>query len=231
MFTYPITLEAGPGPLLAFVPEADPGALAEAAVALANADGGTIVVGLTANGWPAPALPDGESVRAALHEAAALCDPAIRWGDPAPLDSAHGPLIAVSVPRSDYVHALADGRVLVRADGSNRRLDGRAIKALVSDQATGSFETAVVPGAARDDLDLDAIRDFAARAPLPDADPLAALDATTPDGGVTVAGLLLFGRDPQRWLPYSRVQFTRVIAGHKALPPHTLTGTLPVLPC
>lgn len=46
MLTDTISLEGGQGALLAFLPRPDPDAIAATAVALANTDGGAIVIGL-----------------------------------------------------------------------------------------------------------------------------------------------------------------------------------------
>jgi len=218
MLTYPIALHEGPGPLLAFAPEPDPDALAETMVALANADGGSIVLGLDHDGAPTGAFA-GVDLDGTIAAAAARCRPALSperrdWSEP-PL----GPLPVMRVARGARVHALADGRVLARAGDANRLLNGDAIRRLVEARRLGDFEAEPVPGAGADALDPALVEAFvgAWRAAAGDpwagsyADLLAALGALTPDRRPTVAGMLLFGREPQRWLPSSGARFVRYL--------------------
>ncbi|MCL4238988.1 MAG: hypothetical protein KJ047_12145 [Anaerolineae bacterium] len=215
MLTDTISLEGGQGALLAFLPRPDPDAIAAAAVALANTDGGAIVIGLDEGGVYRGPL-DGVAVARALLAAADCCTPPIPLGTPEILSTPGGPALAVRVPRGRRVHALSDGSVLARSDFGNRALGGDEIRGLLSARANGDFEAEAVPGARIADLDPALLAAFmVARArrlgqPVEDV-PLAALGAITPDHGVTVAGLLLFGRDPSRWLPQASAQFLRYL--------------------
>ena len=218
MLTYPIALHEGPGPLLAFAPEPDPERLAETMVALANADGGSIVLGVAEDGTPAGAPAD-RDVDAALDAACARCRPAIAperrvWSAPS-----LGALPVIRVPRGTRVYALADGRVLARAGGENRLLNGDAIRRLVQARALGDFEAEPVPGAGADALDPALVDAFVAAWSSADGDPwagtyaelLTTIGALTPDRRPTVAGMLLFGRDPGHWLPFSGARFVRYL--------------------
>ena len=215
MLTDPISLEGGQGALLAFLPQPDPNAIAAAAVALANTDGGAIVIGLDGGGVYRGPL-DGVAVARALRAAADCCTPPIPLGTPEIISTPGGPALAVRVPRGQRVHALSDGSVLARSDFGNRALSGDEIRGLLSARANGDFEAEAVPGARIADLDPALLAAFmVARArrlgrPVEDV-PLDALGAITPDHGVTVAGLLLFGRDPARWLLQAGAQLTRYL--------------------
>lgn len=218
MLTYPIALHDGPGPLLAFAPEPDPDALAETMVALANADGGSIVLGLDAQGAPTGAFA-GVDLDATIAAACDRCRPAPhperrKWSE-----QALGALPVMRVPRGTRVHALADGRVLARAGEGNRPLNGGAIRRLIEARALGDFESEPIPGAQADALDPALVEAFVAAWSRADGDPwegsyadlLASMGALTPDRRPTVAGMLLFGRDPQRWLPSSGARFVRYL--------------------
>ena len=217
MQTYPILLHAGSGPLLACLPDPDPDWLAETATALANGDGGTILFGTDSSGT-ARAV-DSAYLTELLDAIALACRPPLEINPPAPLRTAEGDVLAVRVPRSPQVHALADGRVYVRAGSDNRLLDGQEIRRLIDYRSTGDFESETVPGARPSDLDPALLADFLVQRGVrlrqawrQDADDLLIrAGAITPDYQVTVAGLLLFGRDPRRWLPHSGVQFERYI--------------------
>jgi len=224
MLTYPIALHEGPGPLLAFVPEPDPDALAETMVALANADGGSIVLGLTGDGEPTGAF-DRADLDATVAAACARCRPALAPERRTWADRSLGTLPVLRVPRGTRVHALLDGRVIARAGDSNRTLNGDAIRRLIAARAQGDFEAEPVPGAGPDALDPGMVEAFVAAWSAAEGDPwegsyadlLIELGALTPDRRPTVAGILLFGRDPLRWLPWSGARFVRYVgAGEDA---------------
>jgi ATP-dependent DNA helicase RecG len=214
MLTYPIDLTHGPGPLVAFLPDPDPAAIAASAVALANTDGGAFVIGLDSRGvYTGPV--EGGAVARSLREAESLCNPTLALDRYELVATPRGPVIAVRVARSVRVHALHDDRVMVRAGQSNRALSGEEVRALISHRSTGDFEAEVVPGARPDDLDPARLADLMARCGngCTDEDLLRAMGAVTAEMSVTVAGMLLFGRDPQRWLPHSGARFVRHLAG------------------
>ena len=187
----------------------DPERIAEAAVAFANSDGGLIV-------FSDSTVPDVATLRAALLAASALIRPAFAFGAPQPASFSQGADWAIYVPRGERVYALADGRVLVRTLRDVRELDGEAIRRLAHAREQGDFEAEVVPDATLADLDEELLSEFAQRA-VPDWDGDAPalwerLDALTPEGDVTVAGILLFGREPQRWLPEAHIHFQHIVA-------------------
>ena len=201
----------------------DPQAIAEAAVAFANSDGGLIT-------FPGQTAPSCEALQTALLDAGALTRPALFLGCPKSLPSTQGGGWALYVPRGTQVYALADGRVLVRTLDGVRELDGEAIRRLAHAREQGDFEAELVPGAAVVNLDEALLAEFARGAvPHWDGDAVALWErvgALTPKGDVTVAGMLLFGRDPQRWLPAAHVQFEHVVAG-QAILAEAVGGPLP----
>lgn len=231
MLTYAITPQHGPSPLLALLPAPDLDAITETAIALANADGGTIVIGLDASGvYSGPV--DAEALDTALHAASVCCTPAISLGQPRPLNTPPGPVVTVRVPRGQQVHTLPDGRVMARMATGNHQLDGDEIRRLVAARAHDDFERVAVPGTTADDLDPARVEMLLARCDRgeagTDGDLLRGLGAITPDGQATVAGLLLFGSEPQRWLPHSGARLVRYV-GEQPIVERPITGTLPEL--
>jgi ATP-dependent DNA helicase RecG len=212
-----LALGRGPGALVEFLPAADVDALAEALVAFANADGGTIVVGVDEHGRPnGQAFAD--EVEGALRAAERHVRPPVQTGWER-VDAAAGTCVVISVPRSPLLHALADGRVLIRAGGENRPLAGDEIRQLAATKSTGDFEVETVPGATRADLDDEIIAEYVAkreerqrrRVDLPVDALLQQIGALDAEGRPTVVGVLLFGRDPQAFLPHGDLIFVKFV--------------------
>lgn len=152
---------------------------------------------------------------------------------------------AVRIPRSIELHALADGRVLIRSGDKNRPLGGQEILRLASAKSTGDFEAEVMPGVSKDDFNRDMIDEYLAKRAERTKRPfngkvddlLKEIGAITADGKPTVAGVLLFSEYPQQWLPQSSVVFVKFVGktprGESGLAGYTrreeLTGSLPRL--
>ncbi len=237
-------IESGEGPRLAFVHAADAGLIAENMVAFANTEGGIIIVGLQADGRPSTTLIESQEIDSVLKRADDLYNPPVvaeEWKEvvlespekhlAVPSDgndNRGGAGVAVPdpalvyvirVPRSTELHALADGRVLIRSGKVNRPLGGQEIQRLASAKNTGDFETEAVSGASIDDFSRAMIDEYlekrAERTKRPYSGEvnrmLAEIGAITADGKPTVCGLLLFSDYPQRWLPQSSVVFAKFV--------------------
>lgn len=204
-----------PGPHVEYMPEPDAEHLAETLVAFANADGGTILLGFDESGVPIDGLM-GEEMEEALRAALIACRPPIRteWEQ---VETPHGTAAAIHVPRSTELHALDDGRVLIRSGRENRPLSGEQVRQLASGKSSGDYEMQEVAGAELSDLDEDVVKDYIARREekqgrqikLPQERLLRQIGALTGDGTPTVAGMLLFGYEPQFFLPQSTLTFVR----------------------
>ena len=232
------------GPRLAFLRRADPEAIAENLVAFANTEGGAIVVGANADGGPAEANPAKQEIERALRLADNLYNPPVvidgceaihlkssgsgiaqlgieeeGAGNNCAGDERLIPAFSIRVPRSTELHALADGRVLIRSGEVNRPLGGQEILRLASAKNTGDFETEAVPGATTEDFNREIIDEYlekrAERSKRIHSGEINRLleetGAITADGKPTVCGLLLFSDYPQRWLPQSSVVFARFV--------------------
>lgn len=210
-------LRRGIGIQLEVLTEPSPERLAETLVAFANADGGTVLLGVDPQGQITGALQP-EDAEGLLRRALALCRPlvATEWQQ---FEDRAGLAVAIIAPRSTELHSLADGRVLVRTHAGNEPLDGAKISHLAATKASGDFEMETVAGATRADLDDEVIHDYLQRRAIrlgrdlgqtEDA-LLTATGALTPRGEPTVAGLLLFGKDPQFFIPQSGLIYVRFI--------------------
>jgi len=210
-------LERGPNQTTAFLPEGDAQTLAETLVAFANADGGTVLVGITPDGELMEHVLS-EDVEGLLSRALGLCRPAVatEWGQ---AEMVRGTLVHISVARSPELHSLADGRVLVRQGTENRPLGGDAIRQLAATKSSADFEAEPVDTATRSDLDDAIIEEYLAklaergRRPVSSTldEHLISIGALTPAGNPTVSGLLLFGKRPQRFLSQSGIVFVRFV--------------------
>ncbi len=217
------------GQFLDYLPNPDAAALAESLVAFANGDGGTILVGLSPDGIVSRDFMD-EDAEALLWEAQGRCRPPVRteWQQ---VETPRGTAVALRVIRSTELHTLDDGRVLIRVGAENRPLGGDQVRQLAATKSSGDFETSVVAGANRDDLNGEIIKEYVAKREergrlalsRPEAEMLEEIGALTGAGIPTVTGVLLFGREPQFYLPQSGLVFVR-FAGIEARGPEGLPG-------
>jgi ATP-dependent DNA helicase RecG len=200
---------------LELMPEPDAARLAEALVAFANGEGGTVLLGVSPTGQPTGAL-QFEDAEGVLRRALAEVRPLVRteWQQ---FEDRAGLAVAIQVLRSTELHALSDGRVLIRNSTGNEALDGTRITHLAASKATGDYEQETVAGAARKDLDEAVVQDYLRRRAErlgrelgQDADDvLQASGGLTGTGQPTVAGVLLFGKDPQSFVPQSGLTYVR----------------------
>jgi ATP-dependent DNA helicase RecG len=207
----------GRGPLVEYLPEPDTGIIAETLVAFANSGGGTIVVGVDAKGRPTgTTYPD--ELEETLRAAVTLCRPPVQtdWQQE---ETAAGNVIMIRVTRSPELHSLDDGRVLVRTGSVNRPLTGDQIRQLAATKSSGDFEAEVVPGATFDDFDQDIIDEYLEKRAERSRRPVKMLaeellrevGAVDDQSRPTVSGLLLFGENPQSYLPQSGLTFVRFV--------------------
>jgi ATP-dependent DNA helicase RecG len=206
-----------PGQLVALAPEPEVQLLAETMVAFANADGGTILVGVDEEGQVTDQAYADEvemAVRAAVRECRPLVE--ARWHEAA---AEEGTVFAIVVNRSPELHSLTDGRVLIRAGMENRPLSGGEIRQLAATKSTGDFEAELAPGARREDFDDEVIAEFTAKWEERQQrdwtrsvdDLLTAMGALDEEGRPTVAGILLFASNPQAFLPQSGLTFVKFV--------------------
>lgn len=214
----PNLLQNGPNFRLEFMAEPTPQALAEALVAFANTDGGIIVVGLDASGEYVGRVYS-EDLEGILRQAEGQCLPPVVIGNWEQVETEQGAVVAIRVPRSLELHALQDGRVLVRSGAENRPLGGDEIRRLASTKNTGDFEAEAVPGATINDFDRAILDEYLAKREErlrrvftgDEKTLLQEIGALNETGDPTVAGILLFNKYPQQWLPQSGVVFVKFV--------------------
>jgi len=195
-------LEQNPGPHLAFLPDADPAQIAETLTAFANNEGGTLVLGMSADGRLGNVFVEDEAADA-LEAALRLCRPPVRtdWQQEQ-LDGAV--IVLLRVERGNMLYTLHDGRVLVRRGHENLPIESDDIERLIANRPNDNFELQVVPGSNRDDLDDDVINDYLEKRQIRNP-----RSSVLPKDKSTVSGLMLFGNEPQLFLPQSRAIFVK----------------------
>lgn len=188
-----------------------PAQLALPLTAFANAEGGTIVIGVWGgkvegiNGQP-------EAVNAMRQAAIDFTHPPVRARfEHVPVINDAGQadqLLVIRVSPGDVVHEVQNGEAYLRIGDESRKLSFTQRQELHYDRGGSPYDGGAVPDAEIDDLQgrgLDDYRD-AVGATLSDGTLLQARSLLAPSGEVTVAGYLLFHPRPQERFPHAYVR-------------------------
>ena len=187
--------------------------LAKTLVAMANADGGTIVIGLS-NGKCEGVEGRPESQNEWRQAGLDFTVPPV-WFEPSLLECIDqrgeaDRLFVITVPPSEQVHATNRDEVFLRVGDEDRRLDFEQRLQLRYDRGDTTYER--TPGRSFGDARLDfyAVEEYASRMRHPDPMRLLqARDLADQDGEPFVAGHLLFGVNPQVINPQAYVRVLR----------------------
>jgi len=187
--------------------------VAVALIGMANAEGGTVVIGLhggavegvrrsgrRGNDWrQAPVDHVVPPVRATFSELAVVDD-----------RGEQDEVLVVVVDPSDRVHATVRDEVYLRVGDETRRLTYAQRQELEFDKGQSTFEASPARSTARGDLDERALAVFAAALGHPDPERLlAARGLLARDGRLTIGAALLFAPDPQVEVPEASVRVLR----------------------
>jgi len=196
--------------------------LREEAVCLANARGGTIVLGVQDKSRTRKAAIQGvgehdiPGLRRAIYDGT---DPHLLV-DIEELVEPEGTLLLVHVPKGLPPHTTTDGVSRIRVGSECKPLTGRMLAQLLASGGQRDFTAEIISGASSDGLDpndIMALRRFIEQnsenkrlANMKDSELMAAL-ALTADGKLTLAGVLLLGKESalSRIIPQHEVSFTR----------------------
>ncbi len=213
--------------------------LANDLIGMANADGGTIVVGL----WKGEV----EGVDGKVERRNAQMQAAIDFAQP-PVAVKHrlvrcmnakgnrDRLLVIDVPTSDVVHANARDEVFLRVGDETRRLGFHQRQELLFDKGQANYEARPLKGVGLGALDRPLLEQYATAVGHPD--PLRLLRArglAARGSELTIAGLLLFGSEPQAVLPEAFVRVLRYRgrergtgAGQQLLEDVRIDGSIPL---
>jgi ATP-dependent DNA helicase RecG len=212
-------LENGMSATVDYLPDHSPAdRIAESLAALANAEGGVLLLGVSPKG-AVTGVDDPDAVEQEVLAAFAAIEP--------PLGSAANPdvvehnghsLVLVRVARAvERVHQVG-GRFLQRQGAATAPMGSAEIQQLLLQRRDLPFERMVPDGAETRDVSRAAVEQYVEDLPDFDhaatglqqrmSDLLRRKGILRPqDGRPTYAGLLLFGREPQQWLPSAQILF------------------------
>ncbi len=211
-------LENGQSARVAFLSgNANQRLIAETLAALANSTGGMVLLGVTSKG-ALQKVEDLASVREAVIEATLLTDPPLILPAPQIVSSPKGDAVIVQVPPGlPHIYSL-QGLYLTRSATQNRPMTTAELRRLLLERNDSGFERLPVNGATLADFDQQPIQRYLDRiAAAPDEEPVQTLLArgcVVDVGGElapTIAGLLLFGRHPQRFFRSAEIICVRYV--------------------
>jgi ATP-dependent DNA helicase RecG len=186
--------------------------LADWLIGMANADGGVIIIGLH-NGQVEGTDIEPDRRNEQMQANIDFCEPPARVRhrliDCVTRSGAPDHLLVLEVEPSDMVHANKRDQVFLRVGDENRRLSFRQRQELLFDKGQASYEARTIKEADLEELDLPLLKDYAEAVSAPDPMRLLYARGLAVDGTLTVAGILLFSRYPQGFLPESFVRVLR----------------------
>ena len=188
-----------------------PKALAQSLSAMANSDGGVLVVGMH-NGKVEGVDSLGSKLNDLQQASRDFCEPRVPESNKIVdciFNLQRRKLLVFTVPPSDQVHRMSDGDAFLRVGDEKRKLSPIELVELQYDKSQGSFEESEVKAATLDDLDPKLIEEYAARVRHPDPPRLLRDRTMSSAARITVAGCLLFASNPSTFLPSALVRVTR----------------------
>jgi ATP-dependent DNA helicase RecG len=190
--------------------------IATTMAAMANTSGGTLLLGVVGPAASTLGVRDTEAMIDRVLQAALMIDPPLIIPMPQVLQLKGQPIIVIHLPQGlPHVYAL-DGRYLCRQDTDNIPLKPQELRRLIIERGEASFETEIAHSASLDDINWEKAEAYAGSlSGLADSDihdVLIRRGCLAHHNGQTRptnAGILLFGRDPQRHLRGAEITAAR----------------------
>jgi len=188
-----------------------PQRLADLEVGFANADGGTIVIGVAEDGTVQGTDTDPDRRNKLTQVARTMTVPPVR-AHPQLVDcltdTGQGDqLLVIDIEPSELVHANQRDEVYLRSGDQNRKLTFHERQELAYDKGQAYFEATPATDATLDDLDEDLLGSYASALQVDDWGRLLhARNLIKRRGDVTAAAVLLFGKTPQAFYPQAYVR-------------------------
>jgi ATP-dependent DNA helicase RecG len=210
--------------------------IAATLAAMANARGGTVLLGVSPRVDKPVGVDDAENAVNRVLEAALSIEPPLIIPFPQIVQVKGSPMVVVQIPRGmPHVYSL-DGRYLTRDGGANVALVPHLLRRLVLERGDVTFESQPARNAQKEDLDWKQVEGYVAQ--------VRGMGGISPEQILlkrgclvkdhdelrpTNAGILLFGKDPQQFLRGSDITAAR-FAGMQMGDVFTrqdINGTLP----
>ncbi|MDZ4198625.1 MAG: helix-turn-helix domain-containing protein, partial [Kiritimatiellia bacterium] len=191
----------------------------ETAVAFANHRGGTILIGVSDDGGVIGQLFGKEALRDYVNRVAVATEPSI-IPDAEKHSTSAGEIIILSITEFPLKPVATQGRCYRRSGSTTRQMTPSEIAEMHLHSTGQSMDAVIVARKSRDDLDLDAVRDYMRRATAQGRrtfaeqdDPwlvLKKLELVKSESEITRAAILLFGKNPQSPLTQAVVHAGRL---------------------
>jgi len=212
--------------------------LASVMVGLANGCGGRILIGIAPRSPQVQGVYDLEKTLDTVLQAALLIDPPLVLPIPSAETIDQRTIMVVSIPSGLPDVYNLEGRYLGREETQTNPLPARKLRALLMERGVIQFERQTHPDATINDLNTDAIIEYMSWLGLPETEPIEPLllkrgcvrwrqEAETTGRRSpkrkeasetheitrvlrpTYAGLLMFAKEPQQWLPNAAILMAR----------------------
>ena len=199
----------------------DPKALAVPIVAFANADGGVIAIGVSDKTRKIEGIDQHtEKLNELLRVPFDFCNPSVPVTCSYLLctdkDGNENRILLMEIPASSSLHTNQADEAFMRVGDKSRKLTFDERVQLMYDKGERYYEDTAVYGATIDDIDMDAVADYAklvgyGKSPLQYLRENNGFVKTNKKGeeDVSTACILLFGKYPQKFFPRARTRFIR----------------------
>jgi len=199
----------------------DPKALAVPIVAMANADGGVLAIGVSDKTRTLEGVDQHtEKLNELLRVPFDFCNPSIpvkcSYLPCKDKDGNENHILLMEIPASMYLHTNQADEAFMRVGDKSRKLSFDERVQLMYDKGERFYEDTAVYGATVDDIDMDAVADYTklvgySKTPLEYLRENNGFVTTNKQGeeDVSTACILLFGKNPQKFFPRARTRFIR----------------------
>lgn len=199
----------------------DPKALAVPIVAFANADGGVIAIGVSDKTRKIEGIDQHtEKLNELLRVPFDFCNPSVpvtcSYLPCTDKDGNENRILLMEIPASSSLHTNQADEAFMRVGDKSRKLTFDERVQLMYDKGERYYEDTAVYGATIDDIDMDAVADYAklvgyGKSPLQYLQENNGFVRPNKKGEeeVSTACILLFGKYPQKFFPRARTRFIR----------------------
>ncbi len=199
----------------------EPKALAVPIVAMANADGGTLAIGISDKTRKIEGVDQyTERLNELLRVPFDFCNPSVQvtcsYMPCTDKDGKENHILLMEIPASMYLHTNQADEAFVRVGDKSRKLTFEERVQLMYDKGERFYEDTAVYGATVDDIDMVAVANYArmvgyGKSPMEYLRENNSFVTTNKKGeeDVSTACILLFGKNPQKFFPRARTRFIR----------------------